>query len=421
MRVTIATVGSRGDVQPFLALALALSRAGHSVRVATNAPFRGLVEAYGVGFTPIAGDIKEIVGDRGRAALLDAGANPLRAMRALREHVGPLVRQGLDALPRALEGSDAVIGQILAPGAVHWAEASGVPYFDASYDPLFPTREFPHCGGPVGVPRGLASWVTYVAAEQVFWQAFRRDVDRFRRSLGLSGARFLGPSLPARRRPPALLGYSSLLAPRAADWPEHVTVTGPWLLDAPPDFRPPQPLLDFLADGPAPVFVGFGSMTVENPGEMSRLVVSALRRAGQRAVISTGWGALGEARGDDVFTVADLPHAWLFPRMSAVVHHGGSSTSAEALRAGVPQFVVPFLSDQPFWGHHVARVGVGPKPIPIRQLTAERLHAALVALADPAMRTHAAAIGQQARKERGADVAAEAVTRGASIAVASAA
>jgi sterol 3beta-glucosyltransferase len=411
MRVGIASVGSRGDVQPFLALAVALQRAGHAVRLATCEPFRALVTGHGVEFAAIGGDIKAMVGHRGRAALVAAGTSPLRNLRALREHVGPLVRDGLDRLPDALDGCDVILGQILAPGAAHYAERHGLPYFDAAYVPVFPTRAFAHPGAPTSTPPGIAAWLSHLGAEQVFWQAFRPDVDAFRRRLGLGRARWLGPSVPVARRPPALLGYTRAIVPRPDDWPEHVTVTGAWLLDPPADWRPPDDLLAFLAAGPPPVYVGFGSMTVEEPEALTAAVVAALRRAGLRGVLSTGWGALAPADGDDVWNVGDVPHAWLFPQMAAIVHHGGASTTADALRAGVPQLVAPFLSDQPFWGARVAASGVGPTPIPVGRVTADGLHDALIAMASPAMRERAAAIGAVVRAERGGDDAVAAIER----------
>lgn len=414
MLITIATIGSRGDVQPFLALAVALSRAGHCVRLATNEPFRALVNDQGIEFASLGGDIKEIVGDRGRAALLAADGRPLESFRALKEFVGPLVRDGLRLLRDALDGSDVIMGQMLAPGAAHYAERHGLPYFEVGYDPIVPTRAFPHPGAPTTLRPGVASWLSYIGAEQVFWQAFRGDVNAFRRDvLGLGPAPFLGPSaLPVRRRPPALLGYSTVIVPRPRDWPDHVTVTGAWCLDPPSSWTPPAKLADFLSSGPAPVYVGFGSMTLEKPEAMTRSLVEGIRRAGRRAVISTGWGSLAEIEaGDDVMFVGDVPHAWLFPRTAGVVHHGGPGTTAEGLRAGVPQLVVPFLSDQPFWGHHVARSGVGPAPVPIAEISAAKMADALVRMGEASMKRRAEEIGYLVRAERGADGAVEAMQR----------
>lgn len=403
MRVGIATVGSRGDVQPFLALAVALAKRGHVVRLASCSPFAGLARAHGVEFVSIAGDIKEVVGDAGRAALLEAESHPIRAARALRRYVGPLVREGLDALPAALDGCDVIVGQLLAPGAQHFAERHALPYFDACYDPVFPTRAFAHPGAPRSIPRGWAAYASYVAAEQVFWQAFRPEINAFRARLGLGRAPFFGPTRRASNRPPALLGYSRAIVPAPSDWPSHVTATGPWLLGAPDTWAPPPELTRFLASGPAPVFVGFGSMTVEDPVALTRAVVGALRSVGLRGVLSTGWGALAPATGDDVLNVGDVPHRWLFPRMAAVVHHGGPSTTADALHAGVPQFIVPFLSDQPFWGAQVEGAGAGPRAVPIGALTEVHVRDALVAMAQPEMRRRAAELATIQRAERGAD------------------
>ncbi|MFO0615578.1 MAG: glycosyltransferase [Polyangiaceae bacterium] len=411
MYVGIATVGSRGDVQPYLALAVALSRRGHRVRLATCSPFEALARAHGIEFVSIGGDIKEIVGDAGREALMRAESHPIKAARALRAHVGPLVRQGLDALPEALDGCDAIVGQMLAPGAAHTAERRGVPYFDACYDPVFPTRAFAHPGAPRTIPRGWASYATYVAAEQVFWQAFRPDIDAFRARIGLGRAPFFGPTRRASRRPRTLLGYSRAIAPVPADWPAHVTATGPWLLDAPRDWAPPADLARFLAEGPPPVFVGFGSMTVEDPAGLTRAIVRALRAVGLRGVLSTGWGALAPATGVDMFNVGDVPHRWLFPRMACVIHHGGPSTTADGLLAGVPQFVAPFLSDQPFWGARVAVSGAGPEPVPIAKLTEEHVRCARVAMAQPDMRRRARELAALQAKERGAEDAARAIER----------
>jgi len=191
-----------------------------------------------------------------------------------------------------------------------------------------------------------------------------------------------------------------------------VSVTGAWFLDPPASFEPPPRVVDFLVSGPPPVYVGFGSMTVERPEVMTRSLLDGLRRARRRAILSTGWGGLAEAQaGDDVLFVGDVPHAWLFPRVAAIVHHGGAGTTAESLRAGVPQLIVPFLSDQPFWGHHVARAGLGPEPVPVGAFSAAALADALIRMDRPAMRARAQEIGRRVREERGAAGAVEAMER----------
>jgi sterol 3beta-glucosyltransferase len=201
---------------------------------------------------------------------------------------------------------------------------------------------------------------------------------------------------------PILYGFSpSVIAP-PRDWGEHVHVTGYWFLDPPSDWTPPPALVEFLQAGPPPVYIGFGSMSSQRPEETAALVGQALARAGQRAIMLSGWGGLHQADSDSVFMVDSVPHAWLFPQVAAVVHHGGAGTTAASLRAGVPSIVIPFHGDQPFWGQRVADLGVGPAPIPRRNLTVERLAQAIHrAVTDQPMRQRAADLGAKIRAEDG--------------------
>jgi sterol 3beta-glucosyltransferase len=414
VRIAVATIGSRGDVQPCVALAAALARAGHTVRVATCEPFRAMVEASGLEFATLGGHIKEIVGDEGRAELLASRGDLRRTFGAIRRFLRPMIEEGLDRMPAALEGSDVVIAQMLAMGACHHAERHRVPFFEAQVLPLFPTGAFAHPGAPVTTPRGLPSFMSYIAAEQLFWQAFRGAVNGYRRTtLGLSRAPFLGPhALRVKRRAPVLMGVSPAAVPELRSLPAHVAATGFWFLDPPGDYRPSPRLADFLAAGEAPIHVGFGSMTVEDPERVTRLVVAAVRKAKKRAILSAGWGGLLPASDmEDVLFDDDAPHAWLLPRTAAAVHHGGPGTTAAALRAGVPQLAVPFLADQPFWGHRIERLGVGPRAIPFPELTAESLAAALGAMSDPGVQQRARAMGAVIRAERGAEGAVTALHR----------
>lgn len=418
MRVTLVTIGSRGDAEPYVALGRALARAGHSVRVATCEPFQALVAEQGLEFVRLGGDIKALVGDEGRAALAATESSPLGAFRALRRYVGPLVREAMEALPEALSGSDVVIGHLLVPGAASYAERHGALYIDASYVPVFPTTAFAHPGAPPSTPRGALSLLSHVVAEQLFWQAFRRDVDGFRRrALGMGPSPWLGcDALRVGRRPPKLLAFSPAIVPRPADWPAQVFVTGHWFLEPPRDWEPPRRLVEFLEAGDAPLYVGFGSMTVEDPERVTRAVIQAVRGAGRRAVLSAGWGGLAPesdaaAGREDVLFVGDVPHGWLFPRTAGVVHHGGAGTTASAFRAGVPQMAVPFLADQPFWGRRIADLGAGPPPLPITKLDASSLRGALAQMESPAARRNAEALGARIRAERGAENAVAVIER----------
>jgi UDP:flavonoid glycosyltransferase YjiC (YdhE family) len=191
--------------------------------------------------------------------------------------------------------------------------------------------------------------------------------------------------------------------PTPADWDASSHVTGYWFLPRQPDWQPPAELLAFLERGPAPVYVGFGSMPSQDAERKTRLVLDAVAQSGQRAILATGWGGLAQASAPPgVFVLDSAPHDWLFERCAAVVHHGGAGTTAAGLRAGKPSVICPFFGDQPFWGRRVHALGAGPQPIPQKKLTAAALAGAMRAAAtDPGMAGRAAALGEGIRQEDG--------------------
>ena len=424
MLLTIVTAGSRGDVQPYVALALGLQRGGYDVRVATHETFRDFVAGHGLAFEPIAGDPRAILGGAAADAWLATGRNRnmLRFARELRQLAGPLIEQSLHDYWRVCQGADAVIFSSVAMPAWDVARRLGVPAFAALLQPLSRTRAFPTVGfrggrGLVGVPvvGPALNYASHVAAEQVMWQSVRGRVNRWRSAtLGLAPSPFLGPFAEMRRLgTPTLYGFSERVVPRPHDWGDDVHLTGWWTLPPRPDWQPPEELTAFLDAGPPPVYVGFGSMTPASAGPMTATILEALERAGVRGVLQRGWGSLGGGTLPPwAIAVGDAPHEWLLPRMRAVVHHGGAGTTGAALRAGVPSIVVPLGFDQPFWGRRVAALGVGPEPLSRRALTAARLADAVGrAVSDEEMRERAAALGAALRAEDGVERAVESVRR----------
>jgi sterol 3beta-glucosyltransferase len=212
-----------------------------------------------------------------------------------------------------------------------------------------------------------------------------------------------------RRGVPHLHLFSEHVVRRPKDWPACGEVTGFCFLDAPAAWRPPAALTDFLAAGPKPVYVGFGSMTGMNPEKLATLTRDALRQSKQRAVIGMGWGGIhGFEASDDMHVVDDVPHDWLFPRVSAVAQHCGAGTTAAALRAGRPTVAVPFFADQTFWGQTLNDLGAAPPPVPKKKLTVARLAAAIAhATSEPRYAERSEAIGAAIRAEDGAARTAE--------------
>jgi sterol 3beta-glucosyltransferase len=322
----------------------------------------------------------------------------------MRTLLAPVFREMVQDLYDACRDADALICQgVFAALGRTIAQALDRPLLLIEPTPLLPTRAFPAAGWPIQADLGgLHNRVSGVAMLNVIWQWYAPFVNDFRRCLSLpaySAARFIRDL----RATPLLGAYSPHVIPPPADWPDTAHVVGYFWLAAPQAWQPPNALQAFLDAGEPPVYVGFGSMAGQDPGKMGRLVLDALHQCGQRGVLATGWGGLRAGQlPPNVFILDAAPHAWLFPRMAAVVHHGGAGTTAAALHAGVPAVIVPFIVDQPFWGARVRALGVGPNPIPVKRLTAERLAAAIdTVLTEAGMRQRAQSLGAALRDEDG--------------------
>jgi sterol 3beta-glucosyltransferase len=411
MRVTLTAVGSRGDVQPYVALGLGLHAAGHEVVVATHETFREFVTEHGLGYATLAGDPRAMVAAADRWLASGRNRDVLPVARNLFRQVRPVLAAWLSDFWRVAQGSDVLVYSPVATPAWSVAERLGIPGIAAYLQPLHRTRHFAAGGVPSSVSLGGGfNLATHVLTQQFMWQPVRRQINVWRRdTLGLSAAAGPGPLGPRRRAAllPTLYAFSPLVVPKPADWDESIRLTGYWVLPADPAWRPPPELAAFLAAGPAPVYAGFGSMTPVRAGRLTSIVIDALAATGQRGVFLGGWGALGEGElPSSVIAVRDVPHEWLLPRMRAIVHHGGAGTTGAALRAGVPSIVVPLGFDQPFWGGRVHALGVGPRPISRRRLTASRLADAIrTAATDGAMQARAASLGAALRAERGVETA----------------
>jgi sterol 3beta-glucosyltransferase len=406
VRTVIIASGSRGDVEPYVALGRGLRQAGHGVRLVTHENYASLVGAQGIEFWPVEGNAQDVAMS---AEMRDriAGGNFLSIMALMaKEAERGALHMARGALG-ACAGADLLLAGIggLFTG-VALAEKLGLPFVQAYYIPFTPTRAYPSFLLP-GAPAlpGALNRLSYHLARQVMWQGFRR-ADSVARGqvLDLPPAPLFGPfDSTSTRGCPVLYGYSPAVIPPPPDWDGDVHVTGYWFLDPPADWTPSPALVAFLEAGPPPIYVGFGSMGSRNPQEMADMVLQAVAKANQRAILLSGWGGLNAAAVPGSVLVLDTaPFAWLFPRVAAVVHHGGAGTTAAALRAGVPSIVVPFFGDQPFWGRRVAELGTGPAPIPQKKLTAGRLAAAIErALTDDKMRQRATDLGKRIQAEDG--------------------
>lgn len=416
MHVLMLTLGTRGDVQPFVALGIALQAAGHDVTVCAPTTFEEFVTTHGLGYQFMNDEIVQMIDtDVGRAAIEDSDSiiGWLKTARDLMGQVKPMMRRMFDECWAAADATipDVIVYHPKAIAGYHIAERLQIPGMLAAPLPIgVPTTEYPAVILP-NLP--LGGWYNKLTHHLVDWLTglqYGGLINDWRRdSLGLPArSRFAGELKRSDGRPvPVLHAYSRHVLPPPPDWPDSAHVTGYWFLDRVDTWEPPADLVDFLAAGPPPVYVGFGSIAGRDPAGITRSVINALDQSDRRGIIATGWGGLQtEDLPDGIFSLDEAPHDWLFPRMAAVVHHGGAGTTAAGLRAGVPTVICPFFGDQPFWGRRVAELGVGAQPIPQKQLTADNLAEAIrYVTTDKQVRRRATELGVKIRAERGVQTA----------------
>jgi sterol 3beta-glucosyltransferase len=407
--ITLLTVGTRGDVQPFIALGLGLQRAGYAVTVATSERFAAFVQAYGLAFAPLSAEFLELASTTGGKKAL-AGKGSL----GLLKQAMPLLRRMLDSTGPAIAPATAAIvyhPKVLA--GYHLAEKLGIPAFVGFGIPaLSPTRKF---ANPLLTTRNLGPGLNRLTYRLFAWAStapYRSMINHWRREK-LDLPPYKNDTWLRGQPVPILYSYSARVVPTPLDWDSSATVTGYWVLDQAKTWQPPAELVSFLEAGPPPVYVGFGSMPTQDRERTTATVLEAVRQTGQRAVLATGAGGLtAPAASRSVFALEAAPHDWLFPQMSAVVHHGGAGTTAAGLLAGKPSVICPSFGDQPFWGKRVAALGVGPAPIPQARLSAETLAKAIqYAVADEAVQKRARTLGTQLRMEAGVKSAVQVISR----------
>lgn len=404
-RVAIATIGTSGDVRPYLALAIELKKHGHDVVLGTNADFEGLVTSHGVEFHNLGTKIQEWL----QESRFD---NAISQMKF--HHFPQLLRAGQDLVERAArnswamaQGADAIVVNINTSFGIDIAEALDIPVIMTAMQPLNPTREFPVSAYEVPDLGPTFNKLSYIAMniQQAYFD-FPRD--RVRKELMGLGPRKRGGLFKDSHgnNLPTLYNFSSVVSPRPRDWPQTAVVTGFWFLDDNSGWTPSPELQRFLADGPPPVYIGFGSMPF-GAERNTHVLRQALAQWGGRAIVSRGWGGINPNElPDTVFSVDEAPHDKLFPLVAAVVHHGGAGTTATGLRAGKPTFTLPQAYDQRYWGRRVRALGCGPAPVHLRTLTPDILAGALHELTtSKAMADNARSVAALLAEESGLETA----------------
>lgn len=410
MRILILTYGTRGDVQPFVALGKGLKARGHEVTLATSTRFDSFVSGHGLSFCGISDDLLAVLDTQegkdlmeNTNSIFDAIGNNLRFVGRM----GGMIRQQFEDGWKAADAArpELVLFHPKGFAGTMIAEKFGCPAVICLPFPMMvPTGDRPHIGFP-NLPFGRAynRW-TYSVVNTMAALAVKGELRKARAAHGLPRARSYSAIRNAdSERLPSMTAVSPSVVPQPSDWGATDQMTGYWFLDAEPDFTPSSELADFLASGPPPVYIGFGSISGKNPKRLAEIAIGALQETNQRGILATGWGGL-EASDlpHTILKIDGAPHDWLFPQMAAVVHHGGAGTTASGLRAGVPSIITPFLGDQPFWGERVHALGAGPAPIPQKKLTMSNLANAIrVCTQDSEIQERAKRLGSRVRSENG--------------------
>ncbi|KAF3020893.1 hypothetical protein E8E15_008711 [Penicillium rubens] len=434
LNIVIQVIGSRGDIQPFVALGKELKAYGHRVRLATHLAFREFVLDGGLEFFNLGGDPEELMAFMVKNPSLLPAFSTIRsgAIQKRRREMKEIIYGCWKSCIETGDGTDlhqikedlwsdtvdyrrrpfvadAIIANPPSLGHIHCAQRLGIPLHMMFTMPWSATQSFPH---PLAVLHQqdckptVANLVSYTVVDMMIWEGLGDLVNSWRKKcLALDPLDSItAPNLPARLGVPFSYLWSPALLPKPRDWADHIDICGFSVLPAKSDYKPPKEIDDFLKAGPTPLYVGFGSIVVENQVRLTQIVFEAIKNAGQRAIISKGWGNLGVDGvdvPDNILIIGNVPHDWLFQHVSCVIHHGGAGTTAAGLALGRPTIIVPFFGDQQFWGGIVGVARAGPMPVPYKQLTVEKLTEAIKTALKPSTQDKAQEIANKMRNESG--------------------
>lgn len=366
LRITCLTIGSRGDVQPYIALCKGLIAEGHKPRIATHVEFKDWIESHGIAFAPVDGDPAELM-----RICVENGMFTYSFLKEASSKFRGWIDELLTSGWKACQDSDILIESPSAMGGIHIAEALGIPYFRAFSMPWTRTRAYPHAFAvPEHKMGGAYNYITYVMFDNVFWKAIAGQVNRWRKKeLGLQ-ATSLEKMQP--NKVPFLYNFSPSVVIPPLDYSDWIRVTGYWFLDEGTSWTPPKELSDFIdkarADGKKLVYVGFGSIVVQDSAALTNTIIKSVLKADIRCILSKGWSDRLDKKGaneieaplpPEIIQIKSAPHDWLFARIDAAAHHGGAGTTGASLRAGLPTIIKPFFGDQYFFGSRVEDLGVG--------------------------------------------------------------
>jgi sterol 3beta-glucosyltransferase len=371
--ITILCGGTRGDVQPYVSLAIELKRLGKDVRIAVSRNHEQFVRSYGIDFFSIEVDFESLNVDKNMIREAQQADNPLKMFFSFQKMKKYGVHM-VDHYYAACEDSEAIVYHPGMAIGYFTAEKMRIPSILATPFPLNKSKEQTSVilYGKVSSNPGI-NLISYSILQYLLWMASDASLKPFwKEKFGQMPAHYGSPFERHKdRRHPAIVSCSNFIFARPKDWNENIHQDGYWFLEEDNEYHPPADLVDFLNKGEKPIYIGFGSMVIGDETEkVSKTIIEGLAIAGKRAIIS-GMGKLQNIP-ETIITVENIPHSWLFSKVSAVCHHGGAGTSAAGFKAGIPSLIFPFALDQYAWAQRAYDLSVGPKPMPIKKLSSER-------------------------------------------------
>ena len=413
MKIKLLTTGTRGDVQPFIALGLRLQKSGHDVVICTSQDFEGFVRTHDVGFAPIRASMMKLAQSKEGKRML--GSNPYEIMKQIKKTIHPMMKQMLDDLWAASQDSDCLIYHPKAFAGYDIAQKLNIPVFAAHPIPIIaPTGNFTNPILPFSIRNHWLNEKSYQLNRLMLF-SFKNLINTWRsETLNLPPRSVFNNDLCLNGRDiPVLYGCSPSIMPYDPKWKDRVCMEGFWFLEE-NAWDPPKELEAFLAAGSPPIVISYSSMPLKHPDKVLEMIKQALQRTGQRGIILIGWSGMDvfDKTDDHILCIQEAPHTWLFPRAAGVIHHGGAGTTAAVLKAGKPMTISPFSADQPFWAKRMYGLGVSTRPLREKEMSVDTFAERIVALtSNTKLEANSMALSEKIQEEMGVDRAVDFIER----------
>ncbi|WP_373600696.1 glycosyltransferase [Paraclostridium bifermentans] len=366
MRIAIFTLGTRGDVQPYIALAVEAIKRGHSAVICTGESFKDLIKSYNIEFSKADLDLMELLESKdGQDIFNNASKHIIKAIKYSKEYINPAYRKTLEQFYNCAKSADVIVYHPKALGAPDIAISLNIPCIHMPPVPIvYPVEEFPNLAisykGNFG---SIINKLTYLPIKYAE-ASYIKEINDFRQKILKLPKRKCGIyTYNVESKPiPLLYPVSKFIFEDVNSWSKKVYLSGFLFIDSANEQLSDE-IKKFISNGNAPIIISFSSMPLKNPLKFKEVLIKALKETNNRAIVLTGTSGMNFDNADNILSVKSAPHSLLFPLSKGIVHHGGVGTMATALKSGKPQLIMPFSVDQPFWANRLYKMGYALKPM----------------------------------------------------------